>query len=86
MSYYMQPKTRDFDSLDIETQRPFNHTGRFMTRDPMKLSDIDGAKPAQIPGYTGSKAYSHMSRHGSVPNFGPTKAEIDLQWKSGKYF
>lgn len=35
---------------------------KFNIRDPMKLSDIDGAVPAQIPGYTGSKPSQILSR------------------------
>jgi hypothetical protein len=49
-------------------------------KDIMKLSDIDGAQPALIPGYTGAKPHQLIARNGSMPNFGPAKVEIDTQW------
>lgn len=37
-------------------------------KDPMKLSDIEGAAPAQIPGYTGAKAYQIIARTKGILN------------------
>ena len=77
----MQPNQKQYDSLDMEVMNPSLYSSRFQTRDPMKLSDIEGATPAQIPGYTGTKVHKMLARNGSMPNFGPTKAEINSQWK-----
>jgi len=81
VSTYMQLGKNEYKQLDVGGSKPFSYYSRYTTKDPMKLSDIDGSGPAQIPGYTGVKTYKHLARNSSMPNFGPTKAEIDSQWK-----
>ena len=50
-------------------------------RDPMKLSDIEGSAPAQIPGYTGTKAANIIAHTKTFTNYGPTLSEVSQEWK-----
>ncbi|CAI2374527.1 unnamed protein product [Moneuplotes crassus] len=81
MSYYQQPSQRQYDSLDFQAHRGQNMTGATTMRKSIDCLDIEGAAPAKIPGYTGARSYRKLTKNGSMPNFGPTKAEIDNQWK-----
>ncbi|CAI2374764.1 unnamed protein product [Moneuplotes crassus] len=81
MTYYLQPKSQHYDSLDVESHKTMTMPGHSHLRNSMECADIDGAAPAKIPGYTGSKSYRKLTKNGSMPNFGPTKTEIDSQWQ-----
>jgi len=72
----MQPKDPKYLTLDHDATHSFSYLNRMQQRDPMKLSDIDGAAPSRIPGYTGAKVHSllhHNKYDHAIQNYGPSK-------------
>lgn len=77
MSYFMQPKQPEIDRDNgIVGSKPFSHVNYYITKDIMKVSDIEGALPQQIVGYTGTrpdKIISHSTK--SWYDYGPSPNE-----------
>ena len=93
MSYFMQPKQSQYQHLDeigsnispAMGSMSSNGHPKFTMKDPLKLSDIEGAAPAQIPGYTGAKVHKMLSRTQAVTNYGPSlKSQRDIPMSSWK--
>ena len=85
MSYFMQPGSKtyrkDENYFEVDGSRPFSYIDKFEMRDPLKLSDIDGSSPAQIPGYTGTKVASIIAHTKTFTNYGPSLSDINQEWK-----
>jgi hypothetical protein len=78
----MQPKQREYNHAQLDEPKPYSYYSKFETRDPLKTNDIDGAYPAHIPGYTGTKADKILAHARSGIVYGPSKFDQSQQWQS----